>query len=550
MLVLSHFIVVIECHCFVIVLSINIISKCAWKTSVTRVKPVLTTKMHLCLKLDEILDMILLKLSLRSKFTTLAVSRKWRQTSFVLLRLHKSVVLFCNTPDGFNNEHQCKNHPVTWNNVITCVGHRKDFWMAVFSYLPGIEYVYLDTSYTPTGGTCYWFYYDLLNYVIAEYGSQLKCLWIPGRERDNFPDIPILPELRDLYLTCLTDYDVQHILNTCPKLEYLKCDTKNKEWHLLPKGFKRLGGDGDVIQGLNSLLVSPAAETIEEIEAMQLPSVTVFSGFRLPCLKVLHVEINKAPNDCLNSLARIARFSPVLTKLTLKIHLKQAIENLEDMNNMDDMDNMDDMEEIQEMEEAQETQEMEGASWSRVIEECTRVTHFSLHLNPCGLGFNVNSWQDHFACSIALNMKNLKHLYVDFALSSTGLTALSSLPQLEFFRHKLYQEKGVDNTVFSKDALYSFLTTQFSHKLSHYEIQIPSFFGNDLACLKITQKFADGLVTMAQHLPLKIILQAIYRVGGLTYMLETRLGKRGFNYQKIKRAGTIFATELKIDKRH
>ena len=511
---ISYFFVAIGCHRFVIVSSTYIVSVCASQATVTKVKPVLTTTMHLCLKLDEILDMILLKLSLKTKFSILAVSRKWREKGFVVLRRQKSVVLSCNTPDRLYIEPQCKNHPVTRNNVITCVQHMNDFWKAVFSYLPGIKYVYLDSSSKPTGGTCYGYHYNLVMHVIDEYGSQLECLWIPGYKAQYFPEIPILPQLRDLHFMWLTDDDVQHILN-CPKLEYLKCDTKFTKWNFLPKGFKSLEGDENKFEGLNSLLVSPAAETIEEIKVMQLTSEALFGNFWLPCLRVLHVEINKAPNGCLKSLARILRFSPGLTEFTLKI---------------------------------QSMQKIKGVFLSRVIEQCTRVTHFKLYMNLInGNYFKVNSWQDDFAWSMALNMKNLKHLDVDFALSSTGLTALSSLPQLEFFRHKLHQERGVDNIVFSKDALYSFLRTQFSHKLSHYEIEI-RIFGDD-SCLKVTQEFADGLITMAQDLPLKIILQILYRVGGLTCMFEKRLRKRGMNYQKIKEPGTVYATKLKIDTR-
>ena len=466
----------------------------------------LTTKMHRCLEVDEILYAILLKLPLRPKFTALVVSRKWRQKTVVLLRQHKSVVLSANTPLRVFNRHQCKNHPATRDNVITSELYKMDFWKAVLSFLPGIEYVYLDLTPNRATEVPYFIYKDLLQHVIDKYGSQLKCLWIPQHQEDEgkeeeFLAIDSLPELRDLHFTWITDYNMKLILTNCPKLEYLMCYPELTEWNLLPKGFKRLDGDGDVIQGLNSLFVSPAAETIEEIKVMQLTSETVFGNFWLPCLKILHIEINEAPNDCMNPLARILRFSPVLSELSLKIVPMEH---------------------------------MEGASWSRVIEECTRVTHFKLHINACD--FNVNSWQDHFAWSMALNMKNLKHLDVDFALSSTGLTALSSLPQLEFFRHKLHQERGVDDTVFSEDALYSFLTTQLQRNLSHYQIEIPQAF-RDGFYLTVTQGLADRLIIIAQELSLTIILGTQFR-------------ERSFKYRRIRHPGIVYVTELKIFKYH
>ena len=340
--------------------------------------------------------------------------------------------------------------------------------------------------------------------MIDEYGSQLKCLWIPQHqeedEEEDFLSIDFLHELRDLHFTWITDENVRRILTICPKLEYLKCNTDMTEWNLLPKGFKRL--DGSSFHGLNTLLVSPAAESIEQMEVMQLTSETVFDNFWLPCLKILHVSINETPNDCMNPLARILRFSPVLTELSL------TIEPME---------------------------HMEG-EWSRVIEECTRVTHFRLHINPSGYDFNVNSWQDDFACSMALNMKNLKHVFVDFALSSTGLTALSFLPQLEFFRHKLHEERGVDDTVFNEDDLYSFLTTQFSRNLSHYEIEIPCKVSNGLY-LTVTQEFADRLIIMAHGLSLTIIL-------------ETRSRGSWPKNRRTRQPGMVYVTELKIEKQY
>ena len=136
--------------------------------------------MHPCLEMDEILDMILLKLSLRRKFTALVGSRKWRQKIVVfLLRQHKSVELLSHTPYGFYIEHQCKNHSVTQDNVITSKLYHTDFRKAMLSFLSSIEFVYLDTSSNGPIEIWYPYYKNLLQHMIHEYGLQLKCLWIP-----------------------------------------------------------------------------------------------------------------------------------------------------------------------------------------------------------------------------------------------------------------------------------------------------------------------------------------------------------------------------------
>ena len=56
----------------------------------------------------------------------------------------------------------------------------------------------------------------------------------------------------------------------------------------------------------------------------------------------------------------------------------------------------------------------------------------------------VSLWQDAFAESVSLNMNKLKILKLDFALSSIGLIALSSLPELQLFHHNLYIDKQTD----------------------------------------------------------------------------------------------------------
>ena len=482
----------------------------------------LTTKMHLCLELDEILFTILMKLPLTRKVTTLAVSRKWREKSFVVLRQHKSVVLSLNYPRSVFDRNECSNHPVTLDNVIFSNSYHISFWKAVLSFLPSIEYVFLDIDLNCGIDVRYACYLDLLKHVIDKYGSQLRCLWVSEYEEqfedtlwtaedleehdeeEEFIAIDSLPELRDLYLRWIAVDDLKRILTISSKLEYFKCDTDMTEWNSLPKGFKKLDGDGGNLQGINTLLVSPAAETIEQMGVMQLTSETVFGNFWLPCLKVLHVSINETPNGCMDSLTRILRFSPVLTELSL------TIEPMEDM---------------------------EGTEWFRVTEECTRVTHFRLYIKAFNGNYvKVNSWQDDFACSMALNMKNLKDLFVNFALSSTGLTALSSLPQLEVFYHKLQEMRGVDITVFNEDALYSFLKTQFSRNLSHYEILITQYLSPH-SYFTITQEFADRLIIMARNL-------------SLTMILGTKFRECQWDYRKMRQPGMVYVTELKIEKQH
>ena len=464
---------------------------------------------------DCFLDTILGKLPLRNKFTAQLVCQRWKDRSIVVLKQHNSVALSSKRPRRAYTKNHCKQHPVHRENVMTFELHDMKYWRQVLPFLPGIQFVYLDIQSNVTDDICYDDYRELLKYVVEMYGSQLQCLWIPFHKEEDkdenenedegeFLKTDCFPQLRHLHFWQTSHTNLVRIIKSCPRLEYLKCWTDITEWSLLPKGFKKIEPNNEYLEGMVNLLTCQAAETIEEILRIKLVSDVFRNNFSLPCLNTLDVFIYEDTNGCLNNLARILRFSPVLKKLSIQI---------------------------------QSSDDINASSWIKVIEEGCTTTDLTVRLMTDSPLMNVRLWQDAFAESVSLNLKKLKTLKLNFTLSSIGLVALSSLPELQLFHHRLYIEKqsDLDDSFFNEEALYHFLQTHFSRKLHHYHIYIPCLFPLG-GYLPVSQGFVDRLTQdVAQDLGISLVIDSKYR-------------ERGVDTRDRTMPGMVFLTQLQMDK--
>ena len=121
-------------------------------------------------------------------------------------------------------------------------------------------------------------------------------------------------------------------------------------------------------------------------------------------------------------------------------------------------------------------------------------------------------------------MNKLKTLKLDFALSSIGLIALSSLPELQLFHQNLFIRKQSDfnESYFSEKDLYQFLQIHFCRKLHHYEVYIPCM-SKESVYLPLSQGFVDRLT---QDLGLSLFMEK-RRIGtsmpGIVDVTELRI---------------------------
>ena len=371
--------------------------------------------MDTSLAVDQILDTILNKLPLETKFGVQAVSRRWMQISKGILRKQKTVVLVMNDCWAHPQYQYCQEHPWKPGNFIRSQhldivynGVDMKLWRRISLLMPDIESIFIDLR----SGLRY--YDDLVKHLLETYGSQLQCLWMPSHMEGTRSDSSLilssmtdtLPQLRHLKLFRCEMTFVEEILKFCPRLEYLDCRVAVINGNLLPKGLKKLRGNYNLTE---TFLTCPASKTIEEIQSITLNSDVLPENFLLPSLKVLNVIVGKEDIQSLDNLAKILERSPSLRKLSINMDVgNQANAVLRE-------------------------------PFKKIIGYCQEITEFSLNLyrnayeDPRNrLEINRHS-VDSFTENLSLNMRKLKKLHLSFNVTSKGLYALCSLPELESF---------------------------------------------------------------------------------------------------------------------
>ena len=406
--------------------------------------------MDLCLSIHHILRRIISKLNLREKFAVQGICRQWKENAIACLKEHECLAISEKDASTFWPFSTCSEHPDSFtDNLISRKASDAEFWERTLSLLPGIKSVYIDVR--SLEGPRYIQASDfkaIIRLLFNSCGQSLECLCIPGHngredEVEIFSPTDSLPQLQHLFLSGTNE--VAKVIKACPKLVQLRSSTGFTEWNLLPKKFKKLGSYDDDLEGILNLLSSPAVESLESISGILMSSEICYKRYRLSSLKEFSIVINLSLNVCLNHLARILSFAPVLQELTVEIQILD---------------------------------EIQSHSWIKVLCECQSLTKLRLLFHedqePEDPKIDVSLWQDDFASTLVSKAKNLRHLFIGFHLSSQGLRLLSQLENLEFFHHDLRTKNMVYDSVFDTDALTDFLSSSLEKKLTEYNIYIPT----------------------------------------------------------------------------
>ena len=428
--------------------------------------------MQSCFNVDHILDTVLEKLPLRNIISAQAVCHRFKERCVFVLRRHRSLVLYSRkkfkrikrskSRASFSSASDFRKHHIFPDSAIGFAFHDINSWRSAFNILPGIQF--LSCRSRPDKNEII-HYENLFKLILEEYGHQLQCLSVPSfEEKANLSLINGLPELSELYLESCSVTGIKQILTKCPKLQILSCCSEFTEWTVLPKGFKKLHRRtwGPQFRGFENILASPAAETIEEITEMILTADSFQKDINLPFLQVLDVHIPLNPNECLKNLARVIKYSPVIRLLAIGLECGE---------------------------------EIDSSSWVRLIEECSRLTDFSITRTFRSFQ-SACLFQEVLVESISINMRNLKKLCLEFPVSSTGLKALESLEDLESFKmHLGNSSKQIDVLLFDEETLLSFVTTHFEKKMRHFQIHISA---QRQMLLPVSENFQPRLTQLAK----------------------------------------------------
>ena len=373
--------------------------------------------------------------------------------------------------------------------------------------MPNMKYVYFDL--TPEGRYSTKFYVDynnILEILFKICGRSIECLGIPDHDEpeDNTnPRFVFMPNLRHLDIRRTGRAVVKNILTFCPRLEFLQTSSPFAEWSALPNGFKKLSSDYANIEGLVSILCSPAVSTLESLTQTSLTPDICYKPFFLTCLHTLKVHVQNDADFCLLNLARILSVCPVLKDLGVLISTSDTIEE---------------------------------RTWTKVLTEASSVTELHIKVSSREVDrIDVASWQDTFAETVATKLKKLQALYLSFHLSSIGLQHLSNLDTLEVFSHAVHTEHFSYETVFDTEALSDFLSTSLSKKLVKYEVQIPP-----------KNPFGEYLIFKECFLKTARQLERKYFVDTLIEQNDRHYDKEIIHPEKIP--GMIYVTRLQIQK--
>ena len=425
-----------------------------------------------CFSLEIVVDNIISRLDFKDKFLAQRVNRLWRQRSKVVLSKHKELIITrLKNLSQVEWSDQCYYHSIDLQCIIRRSYQSLDFWRMIMETMPSLEVIHLDPRIDEDdesdGSQVYLL--SLVKLVMSSQAKTLKCLWMPDfshwfQQDYVFPDVELLPMLQDISFYSLTESNTRSLLKKCPKLRFLKFSADWSDWSLLPVGFKRLESKlySGSFKGLHSLLGSPAASTIEYINYIRVTPEIYTKPYCLSSLKDIRVSIKDGANDCLVHFGRMLRFSPI-EKVDMFILTDERLT----------VDN-----------------------WNTVFRECRSVTDFNLYCPP--RIFHL----DGFMSGIVSYMKNLQVLDLGFAVTSNGLSMLSSLDHLTVFKELIFDP----DEMFTEESLGDFLETCFHKRLTQYELTIRhTTFG---MYWNVSNNFVDRLRILSDELSLHCQIEA------------------------------------------
>lgn len=429
-----------------------------------------------CLFLESVVDKIIGCLKFKDKFKIQRVCRVWRRRSLVCLQDQKELLIHRTKEFRLDYRRSCYYHPVSEfsESCIKWPYSDQEFWSRMMETMPRLEVIFLDheSDHDDESDPSQEYLLSLIQLIVCKQAKSVKCLWMPGfshwfREDYKIPDVDILPQLLDVGFYAVTNSNMVQLLKSSPKLRYMMTCAhefgSNGEWHLLPKGFKRLESADGSFKELHSFLSSPIVETIEVLNYIRIIPEIYSKPFYFDNLREIRISIKDKANDCLVHFARMLRFSRVVEHVDLFILTDEqlTVEN-----------------------------------WESVFQGCSRVTDFQVYLPP-----RIH-FMEGFVGGIVSNMTNLRILFLGFAISSQCLTLLTKLDHLEVFTELVFDPENL----FTGDALVDFLEVCFLKKMTRYEVNIRhTYWGMSIP---FPRNFIERITALANQLSLKLEIQS------------------------------------------
>jgi hypothetical protein len=190
--------------------------------------------MHLCLKQDVIVALILSKGDLRQRFALKVLSRKWMSCSIASLMNQKSLWIM-------NTGSEEQKHS---NDILVHSFEDLDFWKKCTSFMPRLEKLKInrfDLNYARSYQE--WkSYLDLLQVLMTKYCNTLQVLLLPQHEEPDedepfdpdFPFVYSLPGLKIVQVADISSRNMRKLLTAAPNICLMTYSSRmqpfEKEW--------------------------------------------------------------------------------------------------------------------------------------------------------------------------------------------------------------------------------------------------------------------------------------------------------------------------------
>jgi len=389
---------------------------------------------------DVIVQKIFSEIPLVKLFGIQRVCKNWEKNSITAMSTRTSIVITNEHPLRFYNQgSSCDYHLPCSDNVISHPYMDIDYWIWIFNTMKSLKHVYMDL---------YDGYEIVLQLLLNSNSKNIECLSFSENMTSDdatalalFPRNFLLPNLRHLLVMDIFYDGLKTMLLSAPNLEMIyfgsPSSTPSTLWHLLPKTLKVME-TVDYMDGLNGVLVSAAAESLEYLNYFILSSDICYKRYCLRNVTSMDLMIESNGNGCLDHLARILTFSPSLKNLSLRIDDEEPTE---------------------------------GSSWTNALLSCSSSLT-SLIITSDNNFKNPFLWSDDFAEVVGKRFKNLTRLDLPFHFSSKGLKHIVSLEKLTQFDMELKEFNDSFPNIFTPQDFFEFVKSMLSRSSEDVSIII------------------------------------------------------------------------------
>ena len=409
--------------------------------------------------LDDILQNIISRLTVRQCISFLSVSKSYQQVSLKCLRRQKRLMIL---EKRTGKVQMCPDHPLKERETIYLFVNNLDM-KAIMSVMHSLEVVYCDVTHTN-------YNISIVKLLMVNNSETLKCLTLDTEWNDILKTLPSLsfPQLKHICFginrRIVKIETFEKILRGCQNLTSITNVEVDRHFNnsLLPTGLRRMTGRFGLDHVLDFFL-SGRASCLEELDTLEIPEFMNFPDqyFELPNMKRLIVVLDDGNADnALKQLIKLVKRCHRDLELSFRVSWYEEETSVE--------------------------------TWNELMDLGVNITSIDVH----GTSRKKFIAGDAMIESLVSKMPGLKKLKTKLvnAYSVRLLSSLNNLEEVSFYYTNYF---GEDND-FDASAMGDFMETSFRKELKVCYM-----------LLNLTEKKETDLLHQTSRLPNSIVVQRL-----------------------------------------